>query len=347
MSALEAKSNAQKIAFAPIVYHATRALRDLGILALLMRENKQGMDVPSIAAELNLSNYGVAVLLEAGLGADIVYLDGKRYFLDKTGYFILKDELTRVNMNFVGDVCYSPMANLQQAIVDGEPSGLREFGQWNTIYEGLTELPEQVQKSWFEFDHFYSDAAFTQVLPIVFKKKPEHIVDVGGNTGKWSNQCLHYDDAVRMTIIDLPEQVEIVADSLSAAGYVGRFETKAIDLLEDGDEFPKHADVIWMSQFLDCFSEDEVVRILLRARKGMGPHTSLYILELFWDLQRFDAAAFSLVNTSLYFTCIANGNSKMYHSEDLKRCAKEAGLVMVKQTNDIGIGHTLLEYRSD
>jgi len=149
-----------------------------------------------------------------------------------------------------------------------------------------------------------------------------------------------------MTVVDLPGQVELIAGNLSGAGFDGRFETCVINMLEDGMEFPEQADVIWMSQFLDCFSEEEVVRILTRARRSMSSHTSLFILETFWDRQRFDAAAFSLVNTSLYFTCIANGNSKMYHSDDMKSCAELAGLELVLQTDDIGLGHTLLEYRS-
>jgi len=346
ISALEARSRAQKIAFAPIVYQATRALRDLGILALLMREREHGMDVPGIAAELGLSIYGVAVLLEAGLGAEVVYLEDRCYFLSKVGYIILNDELTRVNVNFVGDVCYRAMDKLQQAIVDEKPSGLKEFGPWDTVYEGLTQLPEHVKKSWFEFDHFYSNGAFGTVLPMVFANSPQHIVDVGGNTGRWAQKCLEYDKDVRMTVVDLPGQVELIAGNLSGAGFDGRFETCVINMLEDGMEFPEQADVIWMSQFLDCFSEEEVVRILTRARRSMSSHTSLFILETFWDRQRFDAAAFSLVNTSLYFTCIANGNSKMYHSDDMKSCAELAGLELVLQTDDIGLGHTLLEYRS-
>lgn len=344
INALQAKSNAQKIAFAPIVFQATLALRDLGILKLLMREKREGMTVEDIAQELDLTLYGVKVLLEAGLGAEVVHQENDRYHLSKTGFFILTDNLTQVNMNFVADVCYKPMTNLQEAITTGEPSGLEELGPWNTIYEGLTRLPEKARKSWFEFDHFYSDVAFPQVLAEVFQHKPRHIVDVGGNTGKWAIKCLGYDDSVSVTLLDLPRQIEKAQKNVEAAGLASRFNTMPVDLLGDGDEFPSQCDVIWMSQFLDCFSEEEVTRILTRARGGMGPDTSLYILEPYWDRQEFDAAAFSLVNTSLYFTCIANGNSKMYHSDDMKACALAAGLELQQQIDNIGIGHTLLEY---
>ena len=345
ISAVQARHNAQKIAFAPFIYQATRALRDLGILDLLMRDQKEGLKVSTIATQLGLSDYGVAVLLEAGLGAEVVYTEHQRYFLTKTGYYILNDELTRVNMNFVGDVCYQSMTNLQEAVVTGKPSGLSRFGAWDTIYQGLTQLPTDVQKSWFEFDHFYSDAAFSAALPIVFALNPKHILDVGGNTGKWSLNCLRYDDRVHMTIVDLPPQLELANKNLTEAGFDGRFSTYGIDMLDDGQRLPYSADVIWMSQFLDCFSTENIVRILTCARGSLNQNTSLFILESFWDKQRFDAAAFTLVNTSLYFACVANGNSKMYHSDELKKYATQAGLSLYQEIDGIGFGHTLLEYR--
>lgn len=343
-SALQAKFDAQKIAFAPIVFQATLALRNLGILDLLLKKRKSGVDTKTVAEDLNLPLYGVKVLLEAGLGAELVYQEDDRYHLTKTGYFILTDPLTQVNMNFVADICYDSMPRLEDSIVNKKPLGLESFGDWKTIYEGLSQLPEKAQKSWFEFDHYYSDIAFPLVLPQVFASNPKHIVDVGGNTGRWTKCCLEFNDQVHVSIVDLPGQLDKAKTQLNDAGFAGRFSTQALDLLQDDGHFPAQADVIWMSQFLDCFSETQITRILQRARTGMEKNTRLYILETFWDRQQFTASAFSLVNTSLYFTCIANGNSKMYHSNDLKRCAETAGLVLKQQTDDIGIGHTLLEY---
>lgn len=345
IDALEAKSNAQKIAFAPMVFQATLALRDLGILALLMNKRSTGMLADTIATELKLPLYGVKVLLEAGLAAEVVYLEEDHYQLSKTGYFILTDNLTKVNMNFVADICYGPMEQLKDSIVEGKPCGLPELGPWDTIYEGLTQLPTQQRRSWFEFDHFYSDVAFPEVLPMVFGDTTKHLVDVGGNTGKWTIKCLQYSDTVQVTLMDHAPQLEKARANIKEAGFENRFTTLPTDFLGEEDSFPADVDIIWMSQFLDCFSEDEIVRILRRALNGMSDKTSLYILEPYWDRQKFAASAFSLVNTSLYFTCIANGNSKMYHSDDMKTCAEKAGLELVKQTDGIGISHTLLEYK--
>ena len=105
-----------------------------------------------------------------------------------------------------------------------------------------------------------------------------------------------------------------------------RVDTFPIDLLSDATPWPKGADAIFMSQFLDCFSPSQIVSLVTRARSAMDSNASLYILETFWDRQRHEAATFSLHNTSLYFTCLANGNSKMYHSREMKECVDAAGL---------------------
>ena len=41
------------------------------------------------------------------------------------------------------------------------------------------------------------------------------------------------------------------------------------------------------------------------------------------------------------FTAVANGTSKMYHSDRMKHCIAAAGLRVVDEVDDIGVSHTL------
>jgi hypothetical protein len=50
--------------------------------------------------------------------------------------------------------------------------------------------------------------------------------------------------------------------------------------------------------------------------------------------------------TSLYFTCLANGNSRFYRSDDFLEIIEEAGLVIEERTDNIGLGHTLLKLKA-
>ncbi|MCJ8278127.1 MAG: class I SAM-dependent methyltransferase [Bdellovibrionales bacterium] len=344
-TALQAKFDAQKIAFAPIVFQASKALCDLGILNFIRDAGDEGATTHQISNELKLSEYGVRVLLEVALSSELVKQEDERYILLKTAYFLIEDELTKVNMNFVNDVCYQGMFSLQDAIKTGEPSGLKVFDNWPTIYDGLSQLPTDVQKSWFEFDHYYSDNAFPELLPMIFKSGPESILDVGGNTGKWTMECLKYNDSVEMTIVDLPGQLNVAKKNIKETGLDGRFTPYEADILKEETVLPKGRDVIWMSQFLDCFSKEQIVSILKKAKEAMDENTKLYILETYWDRQKYPAAAFSLHNISLYFTCLANGCSKMYHSDEMKECIQKAGLQVVEQIDNIGISHTLIEVK--
>ena len=47
-----------------------------------------------------------------------------------------------------------------------------------------------------------------------------------------------------------------------------------------------------MSQFLDCFSEENILQILKQAAQSMNEDTRLFILETYWDRQKFDISTF-------------------------------------------------------
>lgn len=345
ITALQAKSAAQRLAFAPIAFQAASSLVRLGILECVASASDEGLSAPEVATRLGLSVYGVAVLLDMGLAIGAVWRRGDHYVIDKIGHFLVDDQLTRVNMDFVQDVCYQPMTDLQASIEQGRPVGLEVFGAWPTIYPALQSLPKPARDSWHAFDHFYSTAAFPAAFARVRTQRPRRMFDVGGNTGKWAIYCTTNDPDIHVTILDLPEQLAIAEHNVVARGLSDRISFHPIDVLDEASIFPGGADVIWMSQFLDCFSEAEVRSIVGRTSAAMTPEASLFIMETFWDRQRHEAAAYSLHAASLYFTCIANGNSRMYEGARMEALVYDAGLQIVSQADHLGLGHTLMQCR--
>ena len=97
-----------------------------------------------------------------------------------------------------------------------------------------------------------------------------------------------------------------------------------------------------MSQFLDCFSAELIILILRKVLSSMNEKTLLYILELFWDKQNFEASAFCLTQTSPYFTAMANGYSKIFHSQELTNYLTTVGLEIKNIHNHLKGDHTLL-----
>jgi hypothetical protein len=229
ISAFAAKFEAQKIAFAPLAFQAVRALRDFNILRAVSDAGEKGLSREEAALSADISLYGAGVLLEIALGLGVVKLsDNKtgdeRFVLGKIGFFLLEDEMTCVNFDFVNDICYKGDFELTESIKKGKPEGLNGFGSWPTIYDALAFLPDTARKSWFNFDHFYSGIAFHDALPIVFADpKPRRLLDIGGNTAKWALACCEYDREVHVTVADLPGQTAVAKKKCGRRRFCGSY----------------------------------------------------------------------------------------------------------------------------
>jgi len=347
MNAADSLLEAQKIAFGPIIFQCARLLRDWGIFELL-QTTKEALSVSTIARECNLNEYTVKILCESGYSMGALTFTNEKYSLTKIGYFLQNDEMTRANMNYNHDVNYLGLFYLDESLQNEKPIGLQKIFDTDepTIYPLLTKLPSKAKKSWFGFDHFYSDAAFTSLLDIMKKKKIKTMLDVGGNTGKWSIAIASASPNTTVTILDHQAQIDEAFKCAEAANVKGQVHGQAIDLLDHTQIFPSNVDAVWMSQFLDCFGENDIINLLRRAKNALNQDGKVYIVEPFWDRQSHEIGAYCLINTSPYFTALANGKSKMYRAKEFEVFIQQAGLEIEEQIDGFGFGHTLMICKS-
>lgn len=344
---LPARLEAQKIAFGPVVFQCVRTAWKSGLLAQVSRAGKSGASVEELAAgHETLSAYAISVVLESALSAGVVRREAGRYSVTRIGDTVLHDELTQINIDYIHDVCYEGLFVLDACLREEKPLGLKSLGDWPTIYEGLSALPQPARDSWFNFDHYYSDSAFLQALPHVFmpEPRPRRLMDIGANTGKWSLHCLQYDPDAHVTLLDLPIQLAQARATLEGAGVAHRATLHPIDILDYSAAFPTGMDAVWMSQFLTCFSLEAIDHIFRRAADCLAAGGAVWVLDTFWDRQKHDIASYCLINTSPYFTAMASGNSKMYESADIIACAEANGLRLSGAIDSLGICHSLLRF---
>ena len=343
--AASAIRDAQFIAFAPYVFQASVILRDKGILAYIDASRLTGRTITEVADEVQMPYYGVHVLMEAALGIGLLYRNDDRYFLSKTGHVFINHPMARINTDFMRDVCYAGASDLEASIADGKPHGLAHLGPWDTLYEGLSVLLEPAKTSWFAFDHYYSDLAFPEVLPFVFSHSPARILDIGANTGKWAIAAAGYDAQVHIGLLDLDGQLMEAKENIEASGFGSRVTYHPHNILDEGQPLPLGYDLIFMSQFLNCFTDVQIIAILHKCHQVLPPDGRIIINETFWDCQQYEAGAFSLQMASLYFTTMANGNSQMYDSQVYLKVIDETGFEVVAQHNHVGLSHTILELK--
>jgi len=342
MKAVDAQRLAHEISFGPVVFQVSRLMVKFGIMQSLV-DSKDGLTLEEVVESSGLSRYAVQALLESSLTAGTVLCHDGRYTASKVGWFLLNDTLVGVDMDMTHDVIYQGLFYLEESLKSGKPEGLwKVFGNYPTIYEALSTLPADVQRSWFNWDHYYSDQSFDEALPFAFENAPKRLLDIGGNTGKFALCAVKYNPDVEVTIVDLPQQIGLMKKFTAGKPGAERISAYPANMLDESVSLPKGFDVLWMSQFISAFSEEELTSVLRRAADAMDSNTRLYINETLWDRQRFDSAAYCLTQITLYFSCVANGNSKMYNSEDLIRCINNAGLTVEAIHDGLGKAHSLL-----
>ncbi len=334
---IKSLADAQKIAFAPLTFQAVNALLDFGILKEI---DKEPTSLQMLEQKLNLSEYTVKTLLEIAEITGIAVNDGEgKYSITLLGRAFLYDEMTRVNFNFVRDICYLGADKLAESFRSGKPEGLKEiYPDAETIYTHISRLPEKMRKSWYEFDHYYSDNSFDIVYSIL--KPCGSIFDIGANTGKFERVCLKNNPNQDITMIDLRENIDFIKDNPELRGC----KFYSANILNPAESLPQMSGAVFMSQFLDCFSKEQIILILKKVAKFSDSNIKIYILEPFIDMQKFEGARYSLIHTSLYFTCMANGYSKMYAKKDMEEMIESAGLRVNTVYDKLGAhDYTLLE----
>ena len=105
----------------------------------------------------------------------------------------------------------------------------------------------------------------------------EHILDVGGGTGELAFALLRAHTELNATVMDLPEVIavaELPDDLNSRCRFVpGNFF----------DEWPVPSDAVVLARVLHDWSDDDVIRILGRARESMPASGTLYMVEMVLD----------------------------------------------------------------
>lgn len=341
MSVIEAQFEAQKIAFAPMIFQVTRCMRDLKILDILFK-HRDGLTLDELSEISKVPRLNLQVLCESAGSANIIYEEEDKFYISKIGLFLHNDEMTNVNFNFSHFINYLGLYDLDKSILEEKPVGLKHLGSWETIYQGISSLPSDFKKAWFEFDHFYSDNSFSEAIELLESLNPTSILDIGGNTGKFAIAYKNHNPNINITVMDLPQQIKMLKQNIYE-NNITNISTIGANILQEDTKIPKGFDLVWMSQFLDCFSHEQIISILKRVKESLDEHTKVMIMEPFWDRQTNKTAAFCVINTSPYFTALANGNSKMFKFGDLENCIKQSGLKITKIYDNIGRCQSILQ----
>ena len=134
MKAVNALYEAHKIAFSPFVFETAYTMLELGVLESI-HNHRTGISIEDVAKETGVSDYGVRVLVEMAEAAGILEKnENDLYITTKIGYFLLRDEMTKVNLYFTHDVCYEGLFFLKESIQNWKARRIKSLWRLGKLY---------------------------------------------------------------------------------------------------------------------------------------------------------------------------------------------------------------------
>ncbi|MDP3296224.1 MAG: methyltransferase [Thermodesulfovibrionia bacterium] len=281
---------------------------------------------------LTANNYRVFDYLKkqkaaAGLAKDIG--------ADKRATEILLDALTGLGLLKKQKAQYKNSSLASQFLVSGSPYYQGDIirhadtlwqnwsGLDNVVKTGKPHHVSHDHRAFILGMHNLAVLKADKVLKAVGLKGVKEALDLGGGPGTYTIEMAK--KGISVTIFDTPETIEIAKEVIKKSGV------KNINFLQGdflADDFGRDYDLIFISQILHAYSEDDNIMVLKKCRNALNKNGRIVIQEFFIDKDRthpVQAALFSinmLANTS---------GGRCYSPEEVKRWYLKTGFRKIQK----------------
>lgn len=281
---------------------------------------------------LTANNYRVFDYLKkqktaAGLAKDIG--------ADKRATEILLDALTGLGLLKKQKAQYKNSSLASQFLVSGSPYYQGDIirhadtlwqnwsGLDNVVKTGKPHHVSHDHRAFILGMHNLAVLKADKVLKAVGLKGVKEALDLGGGPGTYTIEMAK--KGISVTIFDTPETIEIAKE------VIKKSDVKNINFLQGDfltDDFGRGYDLIFISQILHAYSEDDNIMVLKKCRNALNKNGRIVIQEFFIDKDRthpVQAALFSinmLANTS---------GGRCYSPEEIKRWYLKTGFRKIQK----------------
>lgn len=140
---------------------------------------------------------------------------------------------------------------------------------------GLSE--EEATKAFIEAMHVRAKVTAAQNLPAMSPEKAKNIIDVGGASGSYTIAFLRANPALRATLFDRPQVVEMARKRLTEEGLLDRVTLVAGDFYVD--PLPTGHDFALVSAIIHQNSPEENVALFRKVRDALVPGGRILIRD--------------------------------------------------------------------
>jgi acetylserotonin N-methyltransferase len=242
-----------------------------------------GKSLDDLAAKLGANADALARLLDACVGLQLLQRNGANYentpvaavYLTSTSPRRLTGYISRSN-----DMMWQLWSNLEGAIQEGTPRWKQTYGWEGPIFSHFFKTEED-KREFLLGMHGFGLISSPHVVGAFDLGQFRKLVDLGGATGHLAiAACRRYPN-LRAAVFDLPEALPLAREIVGASDVSDRIELVGGDFF--ADPLPE-ADLFAVGRILHDWSEDKVLKLLVKIYERLPPGGALLIAEkVLWD----------------------------------------------------------------
>ncbi len=305
-------------------YSASQALLTANNLGLLQALAGGPRSFDTLRRRSGCSRRGLRALLDALAALDLVRFRAGRVRL-APGTAALFDP---GSPTYLGDVLdhqsrlYARWGRLERAVRSGQPV--------------VSRAPRPAQRKQFlKAMVGGSRRSIEQTWRLVDLSGARRLLDLGGGLGSYAIAARRIQPRLACTVFDLPAAIHLTQRYLQAEGLAGRIRCLSGDARRDDVGGPY--DVILISNVLHMFSRRDNLRILVRARRALGPAGLLLVKDFVLHRDRSGPRRAGLFGLNML---LATEGGELYTDAEFEGLFRRAGLKRISH-HPIGEGSRL------
>ncbi len=114
-------------------------------------------------------------------------------------------------------------------------------------------------------------------------RRPRRVLDVGAGLAPWSLALARAAPDAHVVAVDLPPQIDSLADAVASAGLSSRFDVRAADAFQDDLSFGQRHDLVLLANVCHLFAPRETRSLVGRLASTLATGGTLAIIDQVLD----------------------------------------------------------------
>jgi len=267
-----------RLLFSAAAFQTLRAACETGLLDAM---SETALDRAELTIRIGIRGRWLDTLLTASSAAGLVVRDEMgRYAIAEVLRPAVRSaewELFKATVAFEHYITYRGIELFTESLVNETNAGIIRFpGQaGDSLYVRLTGDP-QLREVFYTYMRAWSRIGGPILWAALAELSPLRLLDIGGGDGVHAIAAVSQIPALRATIVDLAEAVDVSRLRIAAQGLTERITVVGANILTD--EFPRGHDVVLFAHQLVIWTEAQNGMLLRKANRAlpMGGHVVIF-----------------------------------------------------------------------